>query len=60
MNCFLKEIPDNILDSSLRNKRPFSDNVDKIGEPIGYELGVGDDFCGTTLNFCVKTGLNLW
>jgi hypothetical protein len=44
MNCFLKEIPDNILDSSIRNKYEFFDNVDIIGEPLSYELGVGDEF----------------
>ena len=44
MNCFLKEIPDNILDSSIRNKYEFFDNVDIIGKPLGYELGVGDEF----------------
>ena len=56
MNCFLKEIPDNILDSSLRNKHQFSDNVDIIGEPLGYELGVGDEFMDFDQEF--KSNLN--
>jgi len=56
MTCFLKEIPDNILESSLRNKHQFSDNVDIIGEPIDYELGVGDEFMDFAQEF--KSDLN--
>jgi hypothetical protein len=52
---FLKEIPDNILDSSIRNKYEFFDNVDIIGEPLGYELGVGDEF----MNFAQEFQSNL-
>ena len=30
-----------ILDSSIRNKHPFLDNVESFGETLGYELGLG-------------------
>jgi hypothetical protein len=46
----------NICQLQTRNKHPFSDNVDIIGEPIGYELGVGDEFMDFAQEF--KSDLN--
>ena len=44
MSCFLKELPDMILDSSISNKHPFLDNDESFSEPLGYELGLGVEF----------------
>jgi len=43
MSCFLKELPDSILDSSIRNKHVYYviDSVESNGEPLGYKLGLG-------------------